>query len=151
MPQTVQSIYITNLIIAKIPPIRQIPDGNLQASINHKERTAGTISEICTNSGKKIHPEYSGKKTPTKRIIHSGTSVLKWPPQPPPTPRMCWCIWPKHLRLLCKPASWSLKNEIGEWTVHHSIHRNWYGMIKIISRNRNKLDRKDETLFYSTI
>jgi hypothetical protein len=85
-----------------------------------------TIAEISNNSGTKIHQGYSAHKPPTKRIPHSGQSLLQWPPQIPPTQKM-WRVWLKKIQTLCKPSSWLLRNALGPWTQYHSEHRIWFG------------------------
>jgi hypothetical protein len=44
-----------------------------------------TVSEISNTNGTTIHQGYSNGQPPTKRLHHTGKSLLVWPPQPPPT------------------------------------------------------------------
>jgi hypothetical protein len=87
-----------------------------------------TIAEISTNGGDKIHPAYSENQPPKTRPTQQGRSLLLWPPQPPPTPRL-WRQWTKHLQTICKPTSWMLKKPLGPWIHNHSQHRTWYGQV----------------------
>jgi hypothetical protein len=84
-----------------------------------------SIAEICTASGKAVHPSYTTIEPTKQRPKTHGDSKLIWPRQPPSNRRM-WRVWLKGLKLLRKPSSWNLQTPVGSWNHSCSTQRLWY-------------------------